>query len=61
MTTLLIDTKTMHPWHDISRMLNNARSLKVKAGGRIYEGEAMLESTDGHLVLSFAAKKKAKK
>ncbi len=60
-----IDTKTMSPWHDISRMLSNARSLKVKCGGKTYDGKATLESVDGHLVLEFAKvhllKRKAKK
>lgn len=64
MKSLPFDTTTMTPWHDISRMLNNARSLKVKIGGKTYQGAATLEDTndDGHLVLAFAAKKaKAKK
>ena len=56
------DTKTMSPYHEINKLMSNARSLKVKAGGRTYEGEATLEDAngDGHLVLTFKAKKKAK-
>lgn len=61
----VLDTATMHPWREINRMLQNARSLTVKAGGRTYEGEAVLEDAegDGHLVLTFTAKHlvKAKK
>ena len=55
------DTKTMSPWHELNRMLSNVRSLKVKAGGKTYEGQATLEDAagDGHLVLEFA-KVKAK-
>ena len=62
MTTLSLDTNTMSPWADIHRLLSNAKSLKVKAGRRIYDGEATLEDHDGHLVLVFAARRlKAKK
>ena len=63
MTTLSLDTKTMSPWHDINRMLSNAKSLKVTAGGQVHEGAAILKSTDGHLNLVFPdkPKKKAKK
>jgi hypothetical protein len=60
MTILPIDTKTMHPWHEISRLLINAKSLKVKAGGRVYSGAATLEGDDGHLTLVFKAKKAKK-
>ena len=60
MTTLPIDTKTMHPWHDINRMLSNAKSLKVRAGRRVYSGAATLEGADGHLTLVFKAKKAKK-
>ena len=57
-----LDTKTMSPYHEINKLMSNARSLKVKAGGRTYEGEATLEDAngDGHLVLTFAGKKKAR-
>ena len=55
-----IDTKTMSPWHDISRMLSNARSLKVKCGGKTYDGAATLESVDGHLTLAFAPQRKVR-
>ena len=62
MTTLSLDTKTMSPWHDINRMLSNAKSLTVRAGGRTYKGAATLEDADGHLTLAFAARQmKAKK
>ena len=57
MKTLSLDTKTMHPWHDISRMLSNVKSLTVKAGGRTYDGEATLEDDNGHLTLKFAARR----
>lgn len=60
MKTLSLDTKTMHPWHDVSRLLSNAKSLKVKVGGRTYAGEATLEDDNGHLTLAFAAKKAKK-
>ena len=56
-----IDTKTMHPWHDISRVLLNARSLTVKIGNETYAGEATLESDNGEVTLSFPAKKKRAK
>ena len=56
------DTKTMSPWHDVFRMLSNARSLKVEAGGQTYEGKAYLDDSDqGHLVLTFPAKVVRKK
>ena len=57
MTTISLDTKTMHPWHDINRLLSNAKSLKVKAGGRTYAGDATLEDVDGHLTLKFAVRR----
>ncbi len=57
-----IDTKTMHPRHDISRVLSNVKSLTVKAGSKTYSGEATLEDADGngHLVLSFKGGKSGK-
>ncbi len=57
-----LDTKTMSPDHEFNKLMSNARSLKVVAGRRTYEGEAMLEDAngDGHLVLTFKAQKKAK-
>ena len=58
MTTLSLDTKTMAPWADIHRLLSNAKSLKVTAGGQVYEGAAILKSTDGHLNLVFPDKAK---
>ena len=59
---ITLDTKTMAPWADIHRLLSNAKSLKVKAGGRNYDGEATLEDDNGHLTLAFAAQRlKAKK
>lgn len=57
MTTLPIDTKTMYPWHDINRMMSNAKSLTVRAGSQTYQGAATLENQDGHLTLVFKAKK----
>ena len=52
-----IDTKTMHPWHEISGILNNAKSLKVKAGGRTYEGQADLDiDGQGNVTLAFKGK-----
>ncbi|KKM27124.1 hypothetical protein LCGC14_1577850 [marine sediment metagenome] len=57
-----LDTNTMSPWADIHRLLSNAKSLKVKAGGRNYAGKATLEDDNGHLTLAFAARRvKAKK
>ncbi len=55
-----IDTKTMHPRHDISRALSNIKSLTVKIGGKAYSGPATLEDEEGHLVLSFKAKSPVK-
>ena len=51
---ITLDTIAMYPWHDINRMMSNAKSLTVKAGGRKYEGEATLEDDNGHLTLTFA-------
>ena len=53
---ITLDTKTMDPWHDINRMLSNAKSLMVKAGGRAYAGKATLEDADGHLTLEFTVR-----
>ena len=53
MKTVSFDTKTMSPWSDIHRLLSNAKTLKVAAGGKIYEGKATLEDADGHLTLVF--------
>lgn len=48
------DTKTMQPWHDISRLMNNCRSLKIVAGGETFGGKAKLKdvSGSGDLVLT---------
>lgn len=54
---IALDTTTMSPWADIHRLLSNAKSLTVKAGGRNYKGEATLEDDDGHLTLSFPPRK----
>lgn len=54
---ITLDTTTMSPWADIHRLLSNAKSLTVKAGGRTYDGEATLEDADGHLTLAFAARR----
>ncbi len=66
MTTVSFDTKTMSPWADVFGLLSNAKSLKVTAGGRTYDGKATLEDDNGHLTLAFAprhikAKEKVKK
>lgn len=55
-----LDTKTMHPWHDINRMLSNAKSLTVKAGGRTYDGAATLEDDNGNLTLVFPPRRLVK-
>lgn len=57
-----LDTTTMTPAAEISRLMRNARSLRVKVGGKVYAGPATLgDEDDGHLLLEFpAAKKKGK-
>lgn len=54
-----IDTSTMSPYHEFSKLMSNARSLKVKIGSETHEGTAVLsdEDGDGHLVLAFKGKK----
>ena len=48
-----IDTKTMSPWHDISRILGNAKSLVVMIGDDVHAGLAELE-IDGQGVVTLA-------
>ena len=57
MKTLSLDTNTMSPWADIHRLLSNAKSLRVHAGGRIYRGEATLDDDNGHLTLNFVPRR----
>lgn len=54
-----IDTATCSPWAEIHARLSNMRSLTVKVGKDEYTGEAELDTVDGHVTLSFPAKKKA--
>ncbi|KKK78041.1 hypothetical protein LCGC14_2847550, partial [marine sediment metagenome] len=44
-----LDTTTMTPAAEISRLMRNARSLRVKVGGKVYAGPATLgDEDDGH-------------
>jgi len=54
------DTNTLSPWADISRILNNLKSLTVVAAGTKYTGPASLEMEDGHGTLSIGPKAKPK-
>jgi hypothetical protein len=54
------DTSTLSPWADISRILNNLKSLTVVAAGTKYTGPASLEMADGHATLSVGPKSKPK-
>ena len=55
------DSETLSPWADISRILNNLKSLTVVAAGETYTGPASLEMVDGHGTLSIGPKPKPRR
>ncbi len=56
------DTTTMSPWADLSRVLNNLRSLTIVAGGKTYSGAAVLEDpeNDGQVTLTIGKSERVK-
>lgn len=61
MNTIEFDTKELSPWADLNICLNNMRNLTIKAGGDVYEGDAVLTEQDGHVTIEVKHKKRGRK
>jgi len=58
MNKIAFNGATLSPWSDFNSIMNNARTLAVHIGDKVFDGDFELREEEGNVVIAFDEPKK---